>query len=92
VQRVLDVPLIGEYIGLVIGIVPPYLMLLLIEYTAFGDASGKSDFIFGVLIFAWNLLLYLGFRVLTTAPIIPIPLFVFGIAVCVIQIIKRLFG
>ena len=87
-QRVLDVPFIGEYFGLFIGLLPPFLLDMVISYLAFGNAGGRSDFIFLALIFVWNLLLFLGFRVLTTAPILPIPLFVIGFVLCIIEIVR----
>jgi hypothetical protein len=87
-QRVLDVPFIGEYFGLFIGLLPPFLLDMVIRYLAFGNAGGESHFIFLALIFVWNLLLFLGFRVLTTAPILPIPLFVIGFVLCIVEIVR----
>ncbi len=87
-QRVLDVPLIGEYLGLFIGLVPPLLIEIIIKYLAFGNAGGESGFLFLALIFVWNLLLFLGFRVLTTTPILPIPLFVVGFVLFLVEIVR----
>ena len=87
-QKVLDVPVIGEFIGLFIGLVPPFLKEAVIKYLVFGSAGGESGFIFVALFFVWNLLLFLLFRVLTTAPILPIPLFVVGFVLCVIEIVR----
>jgi len=92
VQQVLDIFFIGEYIGLFIGLVPPFLLEAVVKYLAFGDAGGKSNFIFLVLMFVWNLLLYLRFRVLTTAPILPIPLFVIAFLLCIVETFRYFRG
>ena len=87
-QKVLDVPVIGEIIGLFVGLVPPLLLEMVVNYHLFGSSKGESNFIFAALMFFWNLLLFLAFRILTTAPILPIPLFVIGFILCIVEVVK----
>ena len=90
VQEVIEVPLIGDTIGLIIGLFPPFFLTI---YLADYDPDNalqklKANLLMSSLIFVWTAFLYFVLRVKIRLPLIPIPLFVIGIVGVVYQIIK----
>jgi hypothetical protein len=81
VQEVLDVPLIGDAIGLIIGLLPPLFLAIYIlpNYDEGGVEKIKTNLLMSCLIFVWTSFLYFILNVKIVLPLIPIPLFVIGI-------------
>jgi hypothetical protein len=81
VQEVIDVPWIGDTIGLFIGLFPP--LVLTLFFGPDSDNGGidkiKANLLMSFLIFAWTSFLYFVCNVNVALPLSRIPLFVIGL-------------
>ena len=91
VQKIVDIPLIGDTIAFIIGFFPPYfLAIFLLPSYSKGDETQKIliNLLMSFLIFVWTFILYFIFRIKLTFPIIPIPFFVIGLFGMIYQIVR----
>ncbi|MFL6466343.1 MAG: hypothetical protein ACJ72Z_00140 [Pyrinomonadaceae bacterium] len=90
VQELINVPLIGDTIGLIIGLFPPFfLALYLIPFEPEDQLQKlKANLLMSFSMFVWTLFLYLVLRIKITLPLIPIPLFVIGILGTIYQLVR----
>jgi hypothetical protein len=90
VQEVIDVPFIGDTIGLIIGLFPPFfLAIYFVPYDQDNELQKiKSNLLMSFSMFVWTFFLYFVLRVKVAFPLVKIPLFVFGILGCAYQLYK----
>ena len=90
VQEVIDVPLIGDTIGLIIGLFPPlFLAIYMVPYDPDVPIQKlKCNLVMSFSMFVWTFFLYFVLRVKIRLYLIPIPLFAIGIFGTLFQIVK----
>jgi len=90
-QRILDIPLIGDTIALVIGLFPPYFLAVYLLPNSDGDIQKvRANLLMSFLMFVWTAFLYFVLNIRLTLPLIPIPLFVIGLVGILFQLIRYL--
>jgi hypothetical protein len=92
-QQVLDLPFVGDVIGLIVALAPPFFLtkfMFPIESNEEESQKIISNLIMSSTMFFWNFILFFIFRIKITLPIIPIPLFVIGLIGMIYQIIRYL--